>query len=323
MSKVILITWRNMMAKVLPQLRANMQAKHKDNGYEELFFDDGPLKDTLHGKIPADRAERVKLYISGHGGVGIDYIADDSETQKQTGDDLAALLTYALKDRATSKGESAATQVNMISCLFARTPDGGAFSSPAAKLHKKLADNGIYVDLVGRTESVVATNDGRKTISLLNHKVYEPVYGRIPMFFVSKVPFSKVLHTFDGEAQQIKLASYAADGHYVDTDNLEGRRVLWAEHAVNRIVQKIQFDTKTQTVKDERQKKLGDIVTQYDTLRRPALLKTSLERLTDGTGTTTSDNFLLHRNWFSAKLSSSEPKTAAFVRELLSSYPAV
>jgi hypothetical protein len=38
MSKVILITWRNMMAKVLPQLRANMQVKHRDNGYEELVF---------------------------------------------------------------------------------------------------------------------------------------------------------------------------------------------------------------------------------------------------------------------------------------------
>src|SRR5690606_15065155 len=112
-------------------------------------------------------------------------------------------------------------------------------------------------------------------------------------------------------------------GHYVDVDNLEGRRVLWAEHAINRIVELIRFDAKTQTIKDERQRKLGDIVTQYDALRRPALLKARLESLTDGSGTTVADNFLTHRNWFSAKFSSDEPKTAAFVKELLRAYPAV
>lgn len=323
MSKVILITWRNMLPKVLPELSANLKLKHKDNGYEELFFDDGPPADTLLGKIPRDLGERVKIYISGHGGVGIDFITDDTETRKKTVDDLATLLSHALRDRATSKRDSAATQINMVSCLFARTPDGCAFTSPAAKLHKKLADNHIYVDLVGRTESVVATKDGRKTISLLHHKVYEPMYGRLAQFYVEKVPFSKVLHTFNGEALQIKLASYSkADGHYVDTNNLEGRRVLWAEHAVNRIVEKIKLDAKTATIKDERQRKLGDIVTQYDALRRPDLLMTKLQSLVaaDNASTDVADNFRLHRDWFRTRFASM-PKTAVFVLELLSSYP--
>lgn len=320
MAKVILITWRNMLPRVLMDFSTKMAEKHKDKGYEELYFDDGPLEDDLHSKIPGDTAQKVKIYISGHGGTGIDYIADDTETRKKTVDELATLLTRGLRDRATIKGASANTQVNMISCLFARTPDGSAFTSPAAKLHRKLADNGIYVDLVGRTESIVATKDGRKTISLLQTKVYEPIYGRQAQFFVSKVPYTKVLHTFNGEERQIKLASYMDNG-YLDADNLDGRRVLWAEHAVNRIVARIQLDSTTQTITDERQQKLEQIVTLYGGLRRPDVLKARLEGLVDGTGMTVTDNFLIHRNWFSKKFSSSEPKTASFIRELLASYP--
>jgi hypothetical protein len=323
MSKVLLITWRNMIPKVLPELSANLKLKHAASGYEELFFDDGPLQDVLLGKIPADRAERVKIYISGHGGVGIDYIADDTETHKKTVDELAALLGHALRNRANSKAECAATQINMVSCLFARTPDGNATTSPAAKLHQKLANDGIYVDLVGRTESVVATSDGRKTISLLHHKVYEPVYGRKADFYVEKVPYSKVLHTFEGDERRIKMASYSpVDGHYVDTSNLQGRRVLWAEHAVNRIIERIKLDAKTKEIKDARQKKLSAIVAAYDALRRPELFKSKLEELVDTTSTSTdtSDNFLLHRDWFRTK-SAATPKTAVFVQELLSTYP--
>jgi hypothetical protein len=91
----------------------------------------------------------------------------------------------------------------MISCLFGRTADGKATSTPAAKPHEGLADWDVFVDLVARTESIVATQEGRKTISLLNHEVYEPTYGRLPKFYQPKVPYSKVLHTFNGDARVI------------------------------------------------------------------------------------------------------------------------
>ncbi|WP_035059383.1 hypothetical protein [Andreprevotia chitinilytica] len=327
MSKTILITWRNMLPNVLSQFQERMQTKHKDNGYEELYFDDGPLKAVLHGKVPADRAERVKIYISGHGGVGIDFITDDTEKIKQTVDDLAAMLAFALRDRATSKAESAATQINMISCLFARTPDGGAHSSPAAKLHKKLADGGIYVDLVGRTESIVATKDGRTTIDLITNRVQVPKLGRNhPGLYKSKVPYTKVLHTFAGEAIQIRMAAYDGADTYVESSTLQGRRILWAEHTVNQIEAFIQLD-KTGAIKEERQQVLAAVVAFYNNGRRggagrrdPAAFRAELASLVDGTGTTTLDNFLIHRSWYRTKWADT-PKTAAFVQRLLSSYP--
>jgi hypothetical protein len=158
--------------KPLAQFVPRMHKKHSANGFEIVYFDsaqDHPgqsVEDYLRAIIPIDPNERVKLYISGHGGIGCDFITDDTEAQRQTVDQLALLLTHVLADRETEAARCSQTQVNMVSCLFARSPDGAANTSPAAKLHRKLMDNHIYVDLVGRTESITSLSDGRNTFRI-------------------------------------------------------------------------------------------------------------------------------------------------------------
>jgi len=62
--------------------------------------------------------EKLKIFISGHGGTGIQFITDNDKRRKVTVDDLATLLEDGLKNRATSMGASANTEVSMVCCLF-------------------------------------------------------------------------------------------------------------------------------------------------------------------------------------------------------------
>ena len=313
----ILLTWRNMLPGVLPALVQRLAGKYGP-GYTQIFFDDQNFRDQLAAAVPDNTAIPLKIYISGHGNVGVDYITDHTQTQQKTVQQLASLLTGALEWRATERAQSGATQINMISCLFARTPDGSAYTSPAAKLHAALATAGIFVDLVGRTESIVALDEGRRTISLLNHKVYEPVYGRLAQFYQNKAPYSKILHTFDGPDRVVRLAPYNGNEPYIEHDSERGRRTLWADHAINQIVERIRLNQNDEVV-GARQQKLVNIVTWYDNLRDPRGLRARLAALVDGSGDTIEDNFLIHRNFFHKPFS--VPETARLIRRLLQSYP--
>jgi hypothetical protein len=328
MAHAILVTWRNMEPRVLPHFIAKAQAKYGAD-FHQVYFDSetvGAELTELVAAVPA--ADRLKIFISGHGGVGIEFITDDTQARRKSVQELIDLLVPALAARCADRADCARTQVNMVSCLFGRSADGVAISSPAAKLHQGLAERDVFVDLVARTESVVVLNDGRNTVSILNHEVYEPEFGRQLKFMQRKVPFTKVLHTYREGARVVSFASYDEHSTYLDTATLEGRRVLWADQAVRELVRHIQLKGTgllgkgPKEVTDERQRVLRDIVATYDAVRNPALLKMKLERLVDGTGTDTRSNFLLHRNVFSQLTSSAKPTTALLVEGVLRSYPA-
>lgn len=328
MTHAVLITWQNMEPKVLPRFISKATTKYGAN-FHRIYFDGntaGNLNALVRG-IPAD--ERLKIFISGHGGVGIDYITDDTQTVRKSVDELIDLVMDGLHGRDTRKATSNLCQVNMVSCLFGRTPDGRANTSPAAKLHDGLTDWDVFVDLVARTESIVATPTGRMTNSQLSHRVYEPVYGRLPRFFLPKVPYTKVLFTFNGDARVMRFAAYDPGDTYIEASTLDGRRILWADYTVDQIVQMIHLKgtgilgTGAKDVTDKREQVLRDIATGYDTLRNPQLLKLRLEALVDGTGDSESNNFLKHRNLISAAVSSSAPAKALRIRDFLAAYPSV
>jgi|GEM_PF-1437485 len=323
----ILITWRNMEPKVLPAFIERAKIKYGEN-LKRLYFENASVQESLKRNVDEVAAEEsLKIFISGHGGTGIDYITDDSQRIKKTVPELVDLLAFALAKRAKSTDTSSLTQVSMISCLFGRTPDGMSASSPAAKVHTGLAAKGIYVDLTARTESIVETAEGRQTISALKHYVYEPVYGRLPKFYMPRAPYTKVRHTFSDGAPVSQIAAYDGDDTYSEASTLDGRRLLWADYVVNELVKRIElkgtgtFATGPKDVTDSRQQVLRDLVTWYDNVHHPAGLKVKLETLIDGTGDNESDNFLIHRNALSRKFSSEEPKTAQLIRSLLASYP--
>jgi len=317
-----------MDVKVLPAFIAKAQLKYAGN-FHRLYFDDAvsqPLQDLVNG-IP--KTDRLKIYISGHGGTGIDYITDDTQTRKTTVDDLIDLLSDALQRRGTTKQTSGACQINMLSCLFGRTADGSATSTPAAKLHEGLADWDVFVDLVARTESIVCTDAGRQTISLLNHHVYEPVYGKLPKFYLPKAPYTKVLYTFNGDARVISFAAYDHDDNYIESSSRQGRQLLWADFAVNQIVRQIHLKGTgllgrgPKEVTEIREKVLEQIVVWYEAVRNAVGLKDRLERLIDGSGEATDpkENFLMHQSKFSGATSSSLPKKAQLIQGLLAAFP--
>lgn len=328
MTRAVLITWQNMEPRVLPSFISKATAKYGAN-LHRIYFDGNAASNlnALVRSIPAD--ERLKIFISGHGGVGIDYITDDTQTVRKSVDELIDLVMDGLHGRDTRKATSNLCQVNMVSCLFGRTPDGRSNTSAAAKLHDGLTDWDVFVDLVARTESIVATPTGRMTNSQLSHRAYEPVYGRLPRFFLPKVPYTKVLFTFNGDARVMRFAAYDADDTYIEASTLDGRRILWADYTVDQIVQMLHlkgtgiFGTGAQDVTDKREKVLRDIATGYDTLRNPQLLKMRLEALVDGTGDSESNNFLKHRNLISAVASSSAPAKSLRIQEFLAAYPSI
>ena len=148
----ILVTYRDMLTGVLPEFTTKAEGKYGDR-FKRLYFDSAALKGELYDAVKSTPAsDKLKIYISGHGGTGVQYITNDAQNRKQTVDDLARLLYFGLSRRATSWAASSNTEVNMVSCLFGRTPDGRLEGSPAVLLHRKLATWGVYVDLVARTE---------------------------------------------------------------------------------------------------------------------------------------------------------------------------
>jgi len=309
-----------------------MAKKHRDNGFEIVYFDGAPehppetLPTRLRSIVPANLAERVKLYISGHGGTGHDFITDDTQVQRQTVDQLASLLKKVLDHRATVPEQCARTQINMVSCLFARSPDSAAHTSPAAKLHRKLLDNHIYVDLVGRTEAITSLLQGRATISEYDRRITLLSYEKHPTFYRAKVSYTKVLHTVRNGAQVIMRRNYDNDDDpYIDNASPEGKQLLWAERAVDRIFEFVKLDGEGNAA-DVRHAKLIQIAKLYCDKPRPGILRADLAKLLDPKNANEDENFLLHRDTMTKMFGTVFkpgwlPKSAVLVRSLLDAFP--
>jgi hypothetical protein len=322
----ILVTYKDMEPGVLPEFINRASQKYGTN-FTRLYFDSYALKGKLYLAVRGVPAtDKLKIYISGHGGTGIDYITNDAQNQKQTVEDLTKLLSFALHERATSVGSCGDTEVNMISCLFGRTPDGRMDTSPAAKLHRQLASWNTYVNLVARTESIVCTKTGRQTISAINHYLFEKYVEKNQRhkFFKPKVQYSKILCTFNNGAPVVLLREYdAGPDRYTAGDSAVAQRSLWADYVVNELIKHIHLTAtkRGMEVVDVREQKLRDLVYWYDTFHSPPLLKTKMEALLDGQGGDVATDFTIHRNPVSKIFSSELPKTAKLIQDLLKEYP--
>lgn len=322
----ILLTYMDLEADQLSQFIPKAEQKYKS--FKQLYFDNpGTLKDELHAAVlNVLDADKLKIYICGHGGTGIDYIMNNALNRKQTLEDLENLLCFALKERATSPDTSALTEVNMISCLFGRTADGRSDSSPAVKLHLKLASRGVYIQLVARTECASFTNKGVQTISAIQYHVYEPYFGKDlrPKFYSRKVPYSKILCQFEGKSPIVSLRGFdATPDKYIKADTVTAKRTLWADYVINEFVKIIRLSAGKIT--DAREQKLAMLVGVYDVNHNPQLLKQKMEALVDGTGDDEESNFTKHRNAFSKVIAltgnSQLPKKAQLIKDLLAKYP--
>jgi hypothetical protein len=322
----ILVTYKDMESGVLPEFISRATQKYGAL-FTRLYFDSGTLKGKLYFAVRGvPVTDKLKIYISGHGGTGIDYIMNDAQNQKQTLEDLAKLLSFALRERATSPAACADTEVNMISCLFGRTPDGRMDTSPAAKLHRELATWHVYVNLVARTESVVATKKGVQTISAINYYVYEPFVEKNQRYkyFKPKVPYTKILCTYNGNAPVVSLRELdTGPDRYIEADSPAGQRSLWADYVVNEFVKRIHLTATERGMEiiDARELKLRDLVFWYDTFHKPVGLKAKMEALVDGSGEDQESDFTLHRNFLSKVFSTKVPKTAKLIQDLLAKYP--
>jgi hypothetical protein len=140
-TSAILVAYKDMEPKVLREFITKARAKYGDR-FSQLYFDDSAmlLKALLRRAVNETPAgQKLKIFISGHGGTGIQYITAEDRVRKQTVGDLAVLLADGLINRATSMGDSANTEVNMASCLFGRISSAGLAECPAVRLHAALA----------------------------------------------------------------------------------------------------------------------------------------------------------------------------------------
>lgn len=321
----ILITYRDMESGILPGFvaKANFFRVQLDSGTKEA-------KSLLKGFADPNQyiptGDTLKIFISGHAATGIQYITDNSGNLKMSIDDLVDILADGLRLRCTSKATAWKTQINMIACEFGRTPDGSVGSSSAEVLHRKLADKGVYVELVARTESInhiVKDGDpiidsGRQTISPVNEKFHKSKNER-PSRYKPQRSYTKILCYFPaGGNSSAVLKSYSGTYLAISADHLKGRQFLWAENVVNELVKYINFSNGK--VEDERQNKMWEIVRSFDTSRDPEVLKREMEKVVSGEGDDVRENFTIYP-WGDGWFSSLSAKPALLINDLLSKYP--
>jgi hypothetical protein len=316
-SHAILITYMD-MEKKLPEFITKASEKY-GRRFKRLYFDAGfqlnlSLDDAVR-KISDN--DKLKIFISGEGDTGIQYITADDRVRKQTVDGLAALLTYALQECAANKKDSADTEVNMVCCLFGRTTNGLLDNScPAVRLHRTLAAKKVYVDLVARTESIYTRHGGeRRTISLLDLKFVAPSSSPSDrgLLLHRKTQFSKIRCTYESGAEVVLLKDYSSeDIPWINSESSQGKRILWADYVINELVKHITPPSGQTQVTDERHKKVYETVNAYDVERQPERLKKRLEDLLKQA------DFTTHRDtihWPGL------PKTAGLITKLVGSYP--
>jgi hypothetical protein len=333
----ILITYRDLEYQ---NTELVSKATSKYASFKQLYFDSG-YQLSLSLRYVVDRIpkkDRLKIFISGHGGTGVQYITANDGVRKQTVGDLAALLESALGARAASRGASDNTEVNMFSCSFGLTPDGGLDGIPAVRLHRMLAAKGVYVDLVARTEWLAAKPRGRVTMSPLHRKIdtleynkylemskdddvgehyaekVNQMYPIVERWKRPKTQFTKIRCTFleaDGSPVVGIRDWKGQEGPYINSMDLQGRRILWADNVINQLVEYITPPDGQTEVTDERHKKLYETVKYYDEERDPVRLEGRLGRL--------KTDFSTHRKTF--HWPGSTPKTAGVITKLLDEYP--
>jgi hypothetical protein len=340
----ILITYRNLEKNNTELIN---KARRKYASFKELYFDSGwvLIRYLIQEVREIPKTDRLKIYISGHGGTGQQYITDNAGNRKQTVEDLAIVLAYGLEERQTSPQTSANTEVNMFSCFFGRTPDVCLDGCPAVCLHKMLTAKGVYVDLVARTESLRASGSayrGRVTASLLRRNIDIPEHinkydkaaalwsflpedmraeklremderANVRAWWSAKTPFTKIRCTYRNGAAVVLLRDYdKGRDAYINSMDLQGKRILWADYVINKLVAYITPTGEQTGVTDPRHKKVYETVKHYDAAHDPELLKNSLMKL--------KTEFSTHRNVFS-RLTFELPKTARLITDLLSEYP--
>ena len=317
-TSAILVTYKDMEPGVLPEFIKKATIKYEEY-FKRLYFDDAGLKAYLRREVNETPAKgKLKIFISGHGGTGIQCITNDAQNRKQTVEDLTNLLHYALQKRATDPRNSKDTEVNMVSCLFGRTPVGGLGQCPAVRLHLELCRRHVYVDLVARTESVNSKAIGRTTISPRIQSIEEPISGiELNVNRVRKTPFSKIRCTYGNFSPIVEIRTYNhpmfRDEPYINSESREGKRILWADIVVDEIVKYItpsRVAGKMQKITDAKHQKLYDLLIAYEPLRLPEQLKGGMERLMP--------ELSIHRGIHGFGL----PKTAELIRNLLRTYPA-
>jgi hypothetical protein len=275
----ILITYRDLETQNT-ELVKKASNKYKER-FKQLYFDSGWVLHVLLSmevvKIPTE--DKLKIYISGHGGTGQQYITDNAGVRKQTVEDLAMLLALALEDRATSMGASANTEVNMVACLFGRI-SSSLKECPAVRLHKALAAKEVYVDLVARTEKVVAKPSGRLTISLRQSEI--DALKSTPLVAFRKTQFTKIRCTYQTGAAVVLIRDYkGGDDIHINSDSTEGRCILWADYVINELVKYITPSGGQTQVTDVRHLMLYATVDEYDKERNPYELYEWLTDLLD------------------------------------------
>jgi len=322
----IMISYADLASNVLPDFVAKQKAKHGDN-FHQLWFDRGEKESQLMRhiveRIPAN--DGLKVFICGHGNIGIEFVTDDSESRKQTLDDIARFLIYGLGSRCIAKDQAAKTRINMIACRFGRTPDGTADKIPAVMLHQKLFKRGLYVEVEARTESIITfrkkgePETPRRTMGISQEKKEESegkAYSYTP-----RRQYTKLLCTCVQGNAIAQFKSYDAQHADILVNDLVGRRFLWGENVVNEVTKYLNF-SHGNIVGDGREKTLWQIIKWFENGRDPEALKERFEKVLSGEGVGLTDNdFTKHRNPVSAMFAWSEPKTAQLVRSLLQKYP--
>jgi hypothetical protein len=258
----------------------------------------------------------LKIFILGHGGNGLYFITDDTRKRQQSLEDLTKLLKAGLDKRCNWPPASQYTEINMLACQFGRAPGGRVYDSPAVKLHRSLMSNGIFVNLVARTESISNNPQGQR-ITLYPEKdaYYSANKVKIPNSAYSrKANYTKILCTFRDNEPIIRIRDYAK-GEWIATASIKGLRIVWADKVIDILMKNIQLD-KGGTASNERQGALDKLAIAYGRSRDPTGLKGDMEDLLKDA------RFTSHRSEFSKLFNSdSLPATAQIVKDLLTEYP--
>jgi hypothetical protein len=331
---VVLLTYMDMEASVLPDFVAKEERKHKEN-FHKAYFDNGIPAAIALGKLvmafPPN--EGLKIFIAGHGTTGVQYITDDSQRRKQSVDDIVKFLKLALYGRYFDEDDKpinrdAKTRINMIVCRFGRTPDGSLDNIPAVMIHRKLFEARFYVELEARTESINHIKNKedrfgpeefvRKTIGVSREKRDESLNVEKVISYRYRSRFTKLLCTCVEGNTIAKFESYDDNELNIRADQLRGREFLWGENVVNEVVDRLNFVGGKP--EDQRQYALWEIIKKFENGRDARTLKSDLEQVLSGKGGNVKEDFTTHRNWYS-QYSSEKPGTAQFVEGLLNKFP--
>lgn len=293
---------------------------------------------------------KLKILLHGHGNAHVDFICSEqahnhpgrmpAATEMRDLNQLADAVNSMLNGRrARAPGEASDTVVVMISCLFGRSNTGNLQDSSAWKLHRKLQDRGVFVELVARTEAIVSSNHGldmkSRAADIVNIHARPGVAAT--EHHRSKVPYSKVRCKYDMGTAAICMWDYAGAEH--GPLDVRVQRELWLYKALEDIHRHA-----TDTRGNENHNRLINAVYVYTMLeeyfddRDPDYFCQLLRYLNGrvnakpwphGHTSATLPFFtpfldtispIAHRSFLSRHLSSEEPKTKVLIDRIINEY---